>query len=445
MEKQSIEKILHGEDLKKPKTNSRGLLLSGLFTFLILFLGVGIWMYSASIQGAIIASGQVAVTGKPQVVQHKDGGIISEILAENGQEVAAGDVLIRLDDTVLSSSLDILKNRFQEYASQRDRLLAERDAESDIKWNDETYTDLNIQPDHSYRQAQSKIFKARKKTQIGQTSQLGERVNQLEHQISGVSALSDSKAAQIESLQEEFISIENLAKDGYAPKSRVRALQRQIDELTGQQFGRQAEIARIRDTISEVKIQKAQVIKEFNQSVLTELSAIELNLKDTTQRIISTQDQLSRIDIRSPISGVVHEQKFFTIGGVITPGAQLLDIIPQGKDMEFEVKVEPQYIDQIHSGQDVSILFSSFNARTTPQINGSVEHVSLNTSIHEATGIAYYPVRVTIETAELERLGDQALISGMPIEAFFTTESRSPLNYLLKPLTDNVNRALREE
>jgi len=179
--------------------------------------------------------------------------------------------------------------------------------------------------------------------------------------------------------------------------------------------------------------------------VLTELSSVELNLKDTKQRIISTQDQLARIDIRSPISGVIHEQKFFTIGGVVTPGAPLLQVIPQDKAMEFEVQVEPQHIDQIHTGQDVSILFSAFNARTTPQINGNVEHVSINTSVSPATGIAYYPVKVTVETQELERLGEQALVSGMPIEVFFTTESRSPLNYLLKPLTDNLNRAFREE
>ena len=428
-----------------PKTSSRGLLISGLLTFVILFLGVGLWMYTASIQGAVIASGQVAVTGKPQIVQHKDGGIISEILAQNGSQVKKGDALLKLDDTLLRSNLDIYKNRFQEFAAQRDRLLADRDGLSSIKWNDGVFQELGFEPELHYRQAQDKIFNARQKTQRGQISQLGERVNQLHHQISGLGALSKSKRTQIDSLNVELKSIQSLAKDGYATKNRVRALERQLEELKGQEFERQAETARIRDTISEVKIQKSQVVKEFNQSVLTDLSAIELNLKDTKQRIISTQDQLSRIEIKSPISGVIHEQKFFTLGGVIAPAEPILQVMPQDKAMEFEVQVEPRYIDQIKMGQDVSILFSAFNARSTPQINGNVQHISLNTSIHKVTGIAYYPVKVSVRNDELRRLGKQSLVSGMPIEVFFTTESRSPLNYLLKPLTDNMNRAFREE
>jgi len=163
------------------------------------------------------------------------------------------------------------------------------------------------------------------------------------------------------------------------------------------------------------------------------------------QQILATQVQLDRIDILAPIPGVIHEQSIFTIGGVIGPGAPILQIIPVDKEMEFEVNVEPQNIDQIYVGQDVSVMFSAFNARTTPQLNGTVKSVSLNTSVNEETGIAFYPVRVEVGIDELSRLGGQELISGMPIEAFFTTEGRSPLNYLTKPLTDNIKRAGREE
>ena len=182
-----------------------------------------------------------------------------------------------------------------------------------------------------------------------------------------------------------------------------------------------------------------------NRYVLTELQEVELGIKDMEQQILTTQEQLSRVDITAPISGVVHEQAIFTIGGVIGPGAPVLQIIPEGQNMEFEVNVEPQNIDQIFEGQEVSVMFSAFNMRTTPQLNGTVKSVSLNTSVDEASGFAFYPVRISFPEEELARLDGKALVSGMPIEAFFTTDSRSPMNYLIKPLTDNVKRALREE
>jgi len=189
----------------------------------------------------------------------------------------------------------------------------------------------------------------------------------------------------------------------------------------------------------------SQVTREFDQAVITELREVELSIKDLEQQIFATQDQLSRINIKAPISGVVHELSVFTIGGVVAPGAPILQIIPVDQAMEFEVNVDPKNIDQIYEGQDVSVVFSTFNARTTPNLNGTVKSVSLNTSVNQETGIAFYPVRVAISENEMDRLGGQSLISGMPIEAFFTTEARSPLNYLVKPLADNIKRAGREE
>jgi len=403
-------------DIPPLKTSSKGLVSSGLIAFAVLFLGMGVWMFFASIQGAIIASGTVSVLGKPKTIQHLDGGLVAEIMVENGEVVEAGEVLVRLDDTMLKANIDIYKNRFREAVSMRDRLSAEQQGLSQIEWDEEIFI-----------------------------SQLRERILQLENQIEGLDALSKSKGSQIGILDKEFEAINSLAKDGYASESRVLTLQRQIEEIKGQQFEHQAETSRVRNTISEVRVQIGQINREFDQAVITELREAELSVKDMEQEILATQVQLNRVDILAPIPGVIHEQSIFTIGGVIAPGAAILQIIPVDKEMEFEVNVEPQNIDQIFVGQEVSVLFSAFNARTTPQLNGSVKSVSLNTSVNEETGFAFYPVRVAVSTEELERLGELELISGMPIEAFFTTESRSPLNYLTKPLTDNIKRAGREE
>lgn len=433
------------EDIKPLKTSSKGVVTAGLITFATMFLGIGIWSYFASIQGAVIATGAVSVLGKPKTIQHLDGGIVANIYIENGDVVDAGEVLIRLDDTILKSNLDIYKNRFREAVSRRDRLRAEQDGKRRIVWDNQPFEAIGFEAEAEFRDGQEKIFEARKATTIGQVSQLDERIRQLNNQIDGLEALSQSKTSQIEILSKEYDAISGLAKDGYASESRVLGLKRQIEELSGQQFEHQAEIARVRNSISEVRVQSAQITKEFDQAVLTELREVELSIKDMEQQILATQEQLNRIDIKAPVAGVIHEQSIFTIGGVIGPGAPILQIIPQGQNMEFEVNVEPQNIDQIFEGQEVSILFSAFNMRTTPQLNGHVSSVSLNTSVQEETGFAFYPVKVIVSDEELARLDGQELVSGMPIEAFFTTDARSPLNYLIKPLTDNIRRAGREE
>lgn len=440
---QANDKIF--DDVPPLKTGSKGLVSSGLIAFAVLFLGCGLWMFFASIQGAVIASGTVSVLGKPKTIQHLDGGLVAEILVENGEVVNAGDVLVRLDDAMLKANIDIYKNRFREAVALRDRLSAEQRGLSVIEWDDEIFDANGISPSAEVRDGQNRIFRARRATMTGQVSQLNERILQLENQIEGLDALSSSKLSQISILNKEFEAISSLAEDGYAPESRVLALQRQIEEIKGQQFEHRAETAQVRNTISEVRVQIAQIIREFDQAAITELREAELAIKDMEQQILATQVQLDRVDILAPIPGVIHEQSIFTIGGVIGPGAAILQIIPVDQAMEFEVNVQPQNIDQIFVGQDVSVLFSAFNARTTPQLNGTVKSVSLNTSVNEESGFAFYPVRVEVSTKELQRLGEQELISGMPIEAFFTTESRSPLNYLTKPLTDNINRAGREE
>ena len=440
---QADDKIF--DDIPTLKTASKGLVSSGLIAFAVLFLGCGLWMFFASIQGAVIASGTVSVLGKPKTIQHLDGGLVAEILVENGEVVDAGDVLVRLDDAMLKANIDIYKNRFREAVALRDRLSAEQQGLSVIDWDDEIFEVNGILPSAEVRDGQNRIFQARRATKTGQVSQLNERILQLENQIEGLDALSNSKLSQISILNKEFEAISSLAEDGYASESRVLALQREIEEIKGQQFEHQAETSQVRNTISEVRVQIAQINREFDQAAITELREAELAIKDMEQQILATRVQLDRVDILAPIPGVIHEQSIFTIGGVIAPGAAILQIIPVDQAMEFEVNVQPQNIDQIFVGQDVSVLFSAFNARTTPQLNGTVKSVSLNTSVNEESGFAFYPVRVEVSTEELQRLGKQELISGMPIEAFFTTESRSPLNYLTKPLTDNINRAGREE
>lgn len=432
-------------EIKPLQTESKALRRFGVFSFLFLFVGVGSWLYTASIEGAVIASGTVSVLGKPKTIQHLDGGIVAEIKVKNGDMVQEGDVLIRLDETLLRSNLDIYQNRLREAVSRRDRLKAEELGRSTIIWDESVFDKLGIESESEFRQGQMKMLRARSSTRQGQVLQLMEKVDQFENQIQGLQALRQSKVAQKAILNKELAGLKILQKDGYASDNRVLALERQVQDITGQLAEHNAEVSRVRNSITETRIQMSQVGREFEQSVLTELREVELSIKDMEQQILATQQQLIRVEIKAPTAGMIHELGIFTISGVIGPGAPVMQIIPQNQKMEFEVNLEPQFIDEIYIGQDARVMFSAFNTRTTPELNAKVSRISPSTIVNAETGMGFYVVNVAVSTEELERLNGQQLVPGMPVEVFVTTQGRSPLNYLIKPLTDNIRRSLREE
>lgn len=430
---------------KTLKTSARNLVGLGLTLFLVLFMAGGAWATFARLSGAVIASGQVVVLGKPKTVQHLDGGIVDKITVDNGDRVAQGDLLIRLDDTLLRANLKIYENRLREGLAQRARLVAERDAQDEIHWDDDLLNLLGVETVPAVRAGQQKLFEARRITREGQISQLREKVNQFENQTAGMEALKSSKRTQLVFLDEELASIRTLNEKGLSPKSQLMALERQREDIIGQIAERDAESARIQNAISETEIQILQIEREFRQTVLTELRQVEQEVNDMTQQLHATLEQLKRINITAPVSGIVHELSVFTIGGVIGPGDPVLQIIPQDGNFEIEANIEPQFVDELHPEQSARLRFSAFNQRTTPEIDGVLKTISANVVVNEQTGQSYYKVRIAIPDTELALLGGQTLISGMPVEAFIKTKDRTALNYLIKPLMDQINRAFREE
>ncbi|EFO28696.1 HlyD family type I secretion membrane fusion protein [Roseibium sp. TrichSKD4] len=427
------------------KTSAKGLVRIGLTLVLTLFFAGGAWASFAKLSGAVIAPGQLVVLGKPKTVQHLDGGIVAEIAIDDGDKVLQDEVLIRLDDTLLKANLKIYENRLREGVAQRSRLVAERDEQGGIVWDDEILALFGVEIMQSVKSGQQKLFEARNTTREGQISQLREKIKQFQNQISGIEALKSSKKTQLGFLDEELTSVRTLNKKGLMPKSQLMALERQREDIIGQVAEQDAELARIQNAISETEIQILQIDREFRQTVLTELRQVEAEVNDMTQQLQATLEQLNRVEIKAPVSGIIHELSVFTIGGVIGPGDPVLQIIPQDGVFEIEADVEPQFVDELYPGQPATLRFSAFNQRTTPELNGFVKTVSPNVVVDEQTGMTFYKVRMAIPDDQLERLKGQKLISGMPVEAFIKTKDRTALNYLTKPLMDQINRAFREE
>lgn len=427
------------------KTSHRVALFSGLLALFTLVGGVGGWMAYANIAGAVVASGTVSIKGKPKTIQHLDGGIVSEIKVANGDVVQKDQIVLRLDPTLLLANLKIYRERLGETLARKSRLMAERNMESKITW-----LDVDIDQDHfearpDQRQGQQHLFDARKEATAGQIHQLEEKIAQFKNQIDGVKGLKAAKADQLSFIAKELSALNTLMKKGNTTLPRILALKRQKADLDGQNAEHDAELARIENSINETELQILQVRRETRKEILTELRQATQEVNELVQQIYATETQFKRIDIRAPVSGMIHELSVYTVGGVVAPGAPVMQIVPLTEQVEIEAQVEPQFIDELYIGQDATLRFTAFNQQSTPELNGKVRSVSPSSSVDERTGFAFYTVRLAIPKQELRKLSGQKLIPGMQVESFIKTRERTVLNYLVKPLADQIKRAFREE
>ena len=426
------------------RTGLRGHTIFGIVFCFVLLGGSAVWAHFTQISGAVIASGQAVVVGKPKSVQHLDGGVVEEILISDGDVVSGGQVLVRLDPTLLQANLDIYRNRLADALATRERLEAEQRGEETLVFKDtsELVGDAELT---RRRAGQRELFESRVAVQQGRREQLSEKVTQFRNQIMGVEALIASKQEQLGLIEQELKGVQRLSDKGLARESQVLGLQRSRADLLGQIAEHQSELARIANSIRDTELEVLQGDYTFRQDAVAELSEVTTSIEELTQQIISTEKQLNRIEIRAPVDGVIHELQVVTIGGVVAPGATILQIVPRDQGIEFETRVDPISIDQVFVGQDAVVHLSALNQRTTPELTGTVKWMSPTSVVDEATGASFFRVQVLISPDELAKLGDVELVPGMPVDAFLQTGERSVMSYLTRPLTDQIARAFREE
>ena len=433
-----------GQARPRDGTIGRYLLLGGALV-LALVGGFGGWAAIASISGAVIAQAVIVVESNAKTVQHLDGGIVGEIRVRDGDRVATGDVVLRLDDTMPRANLGILTTQLDELMARRARLEAERDGRAELAFPAALQDRAAEARVANVMAGQEKLFQTRAQALAGQKDQLGKRVGQLRDEISGLVAQRDAKATEIVLIEKELEGLIKLKEQGLVPSNRVIALQRDAARLKGDRGRLGADIARAEGRIGETEIQIIQLGRERSAEVVTELRDVQARIAELAERRIAAEDQLKRVDVRAPIGGIVHDLAFHTIGGVIPAGQAILQIVPSKDVLIVEARLQPQDIDQVSPGQAATIRFPGFNQRTTPELNGTVRRVSADLMRDEAMQLEFYKVRLRLEPGELDRLGGRALVPGMPAEVFIQTDRRTALSYLVKPLTDQIEKAFREE
>lgn len=418
----------------------------GMIGIAVLFGGFGTWSVMSNIAGAIVASGRIEVDRNRQVVQHDTGGTIAEIHVDEGDLVKAGDLLLRLDPEQAQSELTLIEGQLFELMARRGRLQAQRDEADEISFPEDLIeAGANNADAQELMDGQRNLFEARRDSVDREIEQLGKQRNQIEEQIKGIAAQEVSLATQLDLIQQQLVSQQKLLDQGLAQAATVLSLQREQASLTGQIGELVASRAQADGRITEIEIVELKLGTSGREEAITQLREIryrELSLVEQRRALLALID---RLDIRAPVSGIVYSMQVTTPRSVIRAAEPLMFLVPQDRPLVIAAQVLPTNIDEISVGQEVNLRLSSLDQRTTPELKGLVMLISADALDDEVTGGSYFRAEITLSPGEVERLPEGTiLLPGMPVDAFIKTGDRSPLTYLLKPVTDYFVKSWRE-
>lgn len=409
----------------------------------LLVAGAGGWAATAQLSGAVIASGTVKVDENLKSIQHRDGGIVSEIAVKEGDYVEKGQIMLRLEDAQTRAELTIVETQLYELRARQARLIAERDNLEDIIFPSDL--EPGFLGSGQAVAGEKRLFRGNQMNRRSQKEQLELGIKQLGEEAKGLEAQLKSKGDELALVEEEAAKLKGLAKKRLIEGTRVYNTDRDVARLGGESAEIAAGIARAWAKMSEIQLQVIAVDETARTEAQRELSIVEPKISELNERRAAVEDVLSRTDIRAPIAGTVNELSIHTIGGVITPAEKLVTLVPADAKLKIEVKLSPTDIDQIALGRPANLRFSSFNQRTTPELQGAIAYVSPATSKDPTNGQVFYIADVAVTAEELAKLEDNRLLPGMPVEVFIQTEERTAISYLAKPLSDQFRRALREQ
>lgn len=415
-------------------------LVLGIAVVSFVAFAIGGWAATMDIAGAVVAQGNIVVDSSVKKVQHPTGGIVADLRARDGDRVKAGDVLIQLDATQTRAATAIITKSLDELTARQGRLEAEQNGADQITLPVE-FTERGRDAAHMIA-AEQKLFELRQEARSGKKAQLRERIIQLREEIQGYVGQTAAKGHEIELINKELEGVRELWQKKLVAMNRLTALERDAARIEGERSQLIGAMAQTKGKITETELQIIQIDQDLRSEVSKDLAETQAKISELVERKIAAEDQLKRIDIRAPRSGVVHQLAVHTVGGVIAAGEPIMLVVPDADMLTVEVKVAPQDIDQLYPGQGATLRFSAFNQHTTPEIEGEVSLISADLTQDQRTGVNYYTVRIT--PTELLRLGELKLVPGMPVDAFIKTGARTMLSYLIKPLRDQAARTFKE-
>lgn len=431
--------------LSDPSTSGKRVSSLGFLIIFVTFGVFGTWAALAPLDSAALAPGVVMVKTYRKTIQHLEGGIVKELLVRDGDLVKAGDPLIVLDETQIRADNEVTRSQLIAAQATDARLRAERDGLPLVDFS--AMIEQDTPRAREAREGETLVFKARRNSHLGEISVLEERIRQLREQINGLKKVISTKNSLERSFSTEIRELKELLAEGFVDKTRLLEQERNLDKTHAEIADHGSEIIKTQLQINETELQILQLNKDFNAEVVSQLAEVQTKVFDLQEKKSALEDRLSRIVIRSPEDGMILGMTVHTIGGVISPGTPLLDIVPSVSDLVVEAKVSPVDIDRVEAGKSADIRFSSFNSNTTPVIEGRVIQVSADRLEDVKDGTPYYLARVGLTEEGVKHLGglNLKLQPGMPADVFINTGERTMLQYLMQPATNAFARSLIEE
>lgn len=433
-------------DLAQTANSVRRLMRSFALVSGLLVFGVGGWAMSAQVESAVIASGKFVVKSNAQSVQHLEGGTVGAIFVAEGDRVKKGQVLVRLDSTKVESDLAILKSRLIDLTIEKARLLAERDGKPVLQ---SPKPPFNLEEERTSFNAamnlQQTLLTARLSATRLQLSQLTERNRQTEEQIQGFKRVRSARVIELEQSNDDLASQQKLNKMRLIRKSVLRQTIRQVARTRGEIGEFDSKIAGARSRLAETNYKIAELKRTERSKVLDQLKANQSQLQEAKEKFTAASARTTSLEIRAPRTGLIHELKIFTVGGVIKPGQTVMSVIPQNELLLVSAKIQTHEIDQVYIGQPALVRIGAFKQRVTPELEATVTSISPDETQDEKSGQSFFSAKISIKPKELSKLGKKQLTPGLPAEVFIKGKKRRVMTYLTQPLVDQMALTFREE
>lgn len=421
------------------KTLGAGVVVTALF-----FGGLGTWSAYAPLSGAAVAPGVISPDGERRAVQHLEGGIVQELLVHQGSVVEAGQPLIVLDPSASRANRDVLHKELRSNLAMRARLVAERDDLPRIAFAPEL-TENASEETTTLVETQASLFDRRREARVQKKKVLQEQIAQHEKAIAGFESQLVHQARQVALVREEASGVAQLVEKGLERKPRLLALQRSEAEINSSRAANQANIAKSRVAIGEILAQIDAVDTEHRHEVGTKLAEVEAALSGVREKLRAAAHVVNRTTVVAPVAGTVVELKANTIGGVVTPGQTILEIVPRDEELLVDARISPQHINEVHAGLPARVIMSGYNQRTTPPLGGRVRQVSADRLVDNRTGQPYYLARIELAADHVRDVAPHVIMKpGMPAEVMVITSERTLLDYLVEPLRNSIRRSFRE-
>ncbi|WP_299672703.1 HlyD family type I secretion periplasmic adaptor subunit [uncultured Roseobacter sp.] len=428
------------------KWSARTQLILGFLGLIVLVGGFGAWAALTQISGAVVSSGRFEVDRNRQIVQHETGGTVAEILVDEGDTVDAGDLLLKLDGAQLTSRLTIVEDQLFELMARRGRLEAERDEVDTIDFDPEVLAAGESDTDvRELIEGQRNLFNARRASVAQEIDQLSKRSGQIRSQIVGIEAQEVSLSQQLALIEEELANQQSLLERQLTQAGTVLALQRESAGLNGQLGELAAAKAEAQGRITEIEIERLKLSTGAREEAITRLRDLRAQELELLEQRNALREEIDRLNIRAPVSGVIYDMQVRTPRSVIRAAEPVMFLVPQDRPLVIAARVDLIHVDQLVAGQEVTLRLSALDQRTTPELYGQVVQISADAFEDEVTGQSYYRTEIVLNDGEVDKLAQgTVLIPGMPVEAYIKTGDRTPIAYLVKPVTDYFARAFRE-